>query len=79
IPAMGKHRFTFLQQSLKQLRTELEMRGQKLIVLTGIFDRILTELISERQVDAIFLSQHQGYYERLQLGLLQQRFPFLPF
>ncbi len=79
IPAMGKHRFTFLQQSLKQLRTELEKRGQKLIVLAGTFDRILTELISERQVDAVFLSQHQGYYERLQLGLLQQRFPFLPF
>ncbi|MCK7460371.1 DASH family cryptochrome [Idiomarina aminovorans] len=79
IPAMSQRRVIFLQQSLRQLSTELESRGQKLIVLTGTFDRLITELISEQQVDAVFLSQHQGYYEKFQLGLLQRRFPFLPF
>jgi len=75
----GKQRLNFLKQSLLQLEVELEKRGQKLIVLTGPLDQILTAFISEHQVDAVFLSQHQGYYEQLRLGQLKRRFPFLPF
>jgi deoxyribodipyrimidine photo-lyase len=79
IPSLGKHRLKFLRESLQSLKSELEKRGQQLLVLNGSFEKEITRAISEFRIDAIFFSEHQGVYEQKHLALVKKRFPFLPF
>lgn len=76
---MGQARWRFLRESLAQLQQRLEEMGQTLLLVYGDCLSSLVHLIRKHSVDAVFRSNHSGFYENQYWLLLQQRFPSLKF
>jgi deoxyribodipyrimidine photo-lyase len=72
---LGTHRERFLAQSLDDLASLLEARGQYLVVESGLPVECLGRLIEQEHIEAIFRSAPVGFDERRDLGLLEKRFP----
>lgn len=75
--SMGQQRWRWLWQSLQDLQQQLQQRGQQLLVVQQHPLHTLAELIGRFGVEAIYTSQHAGWYERRQQRILQQRYPYL--
>jgi len=79
VQRLGEHRRRFLYETLLELHTHLQAKGQSLLVLDGKPIEQLAELIITQRVDAVFRSHNVGVYEQLQWQRLQESFPQLAF
>ena len=68
---MGKHRQTFLKQSLHILNKELSELGNGLLVLLGKPEKVLAEFIIHNRVSDVTCTEHCGWYEKQQWSFLQ--------
>lgn len=75
--SLGDQRWRFLHASLRDLKQQLQARGQQLLVLQQNPLHSLAELISQYGIAAIYYSQHAGYYERRYQQIVRQRYPFI--
>ncbi len=76
---MGQARWRFLRESLDQLQRSLAELGQNLLIVYGDSLSSLVHLIRKYSVEAVFRSNHSGFYENQYWLLLQQRFPSVEF
>ena len=76
---MGDHRWQFLSETLIDLEHSLKTLGQQLLIVYDSPLNALATLITQYDIDAVFRSQHAGFYENKQWQLLQQRYRMLYF
>lgn len=76
---LGQARWRFLRESLDQLQRSLADLGQNLLLVYGDALSSLVQVIRRHSVDAVFRSNHSGFYENQYWLLLQQRFPNVAF
>lgn len=69
---MGKHRATFLAESLRSLKQSLNEHGQDLIILQGNPLALIPQIVDELKIDLIASSFHPGTYERQQVRRLRE-------
>jgi|AntAceMinimDraft_12_1070368.scaffolds.fasta_scaffold45832_1 deoxyribodipyrimidine photo-lyase len=79
IERMGKHRETFLKQTLFDLDQSLRKLGQRLLVMRGNPIESISALVAQHSIDVVVRSERPGVYERWQWRNLQQRYPFLTY
>lgn len=70
----GKHRLRFLQESLKDLQQQLAALGQSLLVLEGTPLTVMSKLIQQHRVDAVFAAEQMGLNERRDWQQLRDHF-----
>ena len=76
---LGEQRRQFLNQTLLELDQQLTLRGQKLIIISGDPVAIISRLIDQFDVSAVYRSHHVGVYENRQWQHLCADFPRLEF
>ena len=74
-PRMGRHRETFLQQSLADLARDLDRAGQSLIIESGSPVERIERLVRQFQIRRIVRSRAFGWDEMEQWRLLEARLP----
>lgn len=74
---VGTHRWRFLLESLTDLRSQLQIRGQDLVLCVQSPLHALAELFSQYPIDVLYSSTHAGLYERTYQQLLQRRYPLI--
>lgn len=72
---IGQARWRFMRETLAELERALAKLGQRLLLVYGDALTSLVHLIRQYSVDAVFRSNHSGFYENQYWLLLQQRFP----
>lgn len=79
MPSMGQPRFSFIWQSLQDLKQQLEQAGHQLLIRVGEPLDEISRLISLYQPDAVFAGLQNGVYERRRWQQLQKQFRFVDF
>ena len=79
LPALGKHRLSFILQSLNDLQSQLKAAGHSLTVRVGEPLDEISQLISTHQFDAVFGGLQAGVYERRRWQQLDKQFRFVNF
>lgn len=74
---MGKHRRTFLLQTLEDLKRQLKAQGHELLALQGNTAECLVELLSVGKYSHLGVSAHCGYDESAQVNVVRRFFPSL--
>ncbi len=77
--SMGSFRWQFVRQSLDDLAAALRSLGQDLLVIYQPPLDALATLIARFKIDAVFRSEHAGFYENDIWRKLQRRFAMLHF
>jgi len=68
LPSLGVHRARFLLESLAALDGELRQRGSALLVLQGIAEQLIPELVARLQLEQVLTLEEIAPQERAQLG-----------
>ena len=76
---MGSHRWRFICESLQALATELQAKGQRLLVLYDQPMLAISKLIDTYGVTHVAASAHCGYYERRQWASVEAQYPAIAF
>ncbi len=76
---IGQARWRFLRESLDELGRALAELGQSLHIIYGDSLSSLVHLIRQYSAEAVFRSNHSGFYENQYWLLLQQHFPAVEF
>lgn len=74
---MGKPRWRFIQQALADVSAQLQQRKQRLVIRVGQPLQVMQQLLGTHNFDAVFSSEHPGWYERERWRLLSKRYPFI--
>lgn len=74
---MGKHRHTFLLQTLVDLKQQLNAQGHDLLVLKGNVAKCLVALLRSGHYSHLGVSQHCGFDETAQLNTVKRFFTSL--
>ncbi|XOV80105.1 MAG: DASH family cryptochrome [Aestuariibacter sp.] len=72
---MGVFRFQFLMESLHALKLQLNDLGQDLLVVSGYPVQVLSDLVQQREINAIASNYHPGSYEKQQWQVMCDAFP----
>jgi deoxyribodipyrimidine photo-lyase len=78
MPAMGKHRWRFIIESLDDLAQQLQHLGQQLHIVFGHPVNALRAIIADTAPNVLVTSRPQGWYERDTWLALAERFRQLP-
>jgi len=70
---LGGQRDRFLRESLQDLKTALNDRGQDLMVLEGSPELVIPDLVKRYGITDLSMSRTPGYYERKTQELLESR------
>jgi deoxyribodipyrimidine photo-lyase len=70
-PRVGKHRQTFLQESLQDLRLRLRQLGSDLLELSGSCDEVFTDLRTQFGVNQVYCEQIEAPEELAQVSALR--------
>ncbi|QDG38578.1 DASH family cryptochrome [Alteromonas mediterranea] len=71
---MGKHRHTFLLQTLSDLKQQLNQRGHELLILKGNTAECIVQLLNAGGYTHLGVSQHCGFDETAQLNTVKRFF-----
>ena len=71
---MGKHRHTFLLQTLVDLKRQLAKLGHDLLIVKGDPAERLVQLMKSGQYSHLGVSEHCGFDERAQLNTVKRFF-----
>ncbi|WP_333970298.1 DASH family cryptochrome [Alteromonas mediterranea] len=71
---MGKHRHTFLLQTLSDLKQQLNQRGHELLILKGNTAECIVQLLNAGGYTYLGVSQHCGFDETAQLNTVKRFF-----
>ena len=73
LTGLGPQRERFLRESLQDLKSSLQARGQDLMVLEGSPELVLPDLVQKFSITEISVSFSPGYYERKTLEHLGKK------
>ncbi len=77
--SLGKNRLGFLAESLADLSRSLKHMGQNLQVIQQNPISTIAQLITIYNIDAVYRSEHSGFYENQYWKMLQQQYSQLEF
>lgn len=76
--AMGVHRARFLLESLTALDSELRQRGSALLVIQGMPEQVIPELVDRLHLDKVLTLEEIAPHERAQLGRVMRALGDVP-
>lgn len=74
---VGQHRLNFLLQSLTWLQQELQQLGSDLLIVEGVAETEIVNLIKQHRIAYLGCSTHPGVYEKRQLKSIMAAAPQL--
>ena len=70
---LGNNRWRFLSEGLEDLNNQLHALGNRLVILEGKPEDVISSIVQEHNISHLGVSAHSGPYERDQLAAVEQK------